>query len=532
MLRRLAPLAAAALLAAGTVAWQHRAVQDPHVYWDRFQLPAFDAWVYVAMAEDPGFFTLPPWGYRTLTPFLVNLVAEGRVVRGFRLVTLGGFALAGFFTFVFLRRLGHGPLAALVAVFVFGLSTPIAVSVERPFLTDAATLALFVAFLAATESAAPTALVALLMALGAFSKELMLLLVPLPALVAWRDGPARALARSACVAAAGLGVTLALRWAWAPATAGAEGFALAAWPTALASVLAAWREWLPFALLGGLAPLALVGALRRAARPFLLRYGYLVAATVALPFAASVYGGDGQPIGFHGGDVPRLLLYALPLLLALALFALDPLLRRREPEPVRWPRAAAVASAVLLAGFVAWLPTGLDRYRRLDLRGPRDGPYVLGFCRETLRLARRLERGLATVYEPSGRGYAWGHSDPGLLRDLRFYLLDGWGPLAHYGIHDVVLRGPEASLVVPVLARQPIELELALEAPQPVRFAAFLNGQPAGALEAGPGAPPSVLRLTGDRLLRGDNVLRFAARGGLPGRVVLRRLVYRPGEGP
>jgi hypothetical protein len=520
VLRRLGPALLAALVAAGTVAWQHRAARDPHVYWDRFQLPAFDAWVYVAMAEDPGFFTLPPWGYRTLTPFLVKAVSEGRVVRGFRWVTLGGFALAGLFVFVFLRRLGHGALAALVAAAVFGLSTPIAVSVERPFLTDAATLALFVAFLAAAESGAPTALLALLMALGAFSKELMLLLVPLPALLAWKAGPARALV-----------VTLALRRVWAPPVADGGTLAFAAWPTALASVLGAWREWLPFALVGGVTPLALVGALRRAARPFLARYGYLVALTGVLPFAASVYGGGGEPIGFHGGDVPRLLLYALPLLLALALFALDPLLRRREVAPVRWPRATALVSGVLLAGFFAWLPLGLDGYRRLDLRGPRDGPYVLGFCRETLRVARRLERGEATSFEPSGHGFAWGHSDPGQLRDLRWYLLDGWGPLPHYGIHDVVLRAPEASLVVPVLSRRTVALEIALEAPQPVRFAAFLNGQPAGAVEAGPGAPPSVLHLTGELLFRGDNVLHLAARGRLPGRVVLRRLVYRPGEG-
>ena len=45
-----------------------RAYQDRDVFYDRFNLPAFDGHVYAAMSEEPRVFTVAPWGYRLLTP--------------------------------------------------------------------------------------------------------------------------------------------------------------------------------------------------------------------------------------------------------------------------------------------------------------------------------------------------------------------------------------------------------------------------------------------------------------------------------
>lgn len=41
--------------------------------YDRFVLPAFDGHVYAATAEQPRLFTVAPWGYRILEPWLARL---------------------------------------------------------------------------------------------------------------------------------------------------------------------------------------------------------------------------------------------------------------------------------------------------------------------------------------------------------------------------------------------------------------------------------------------------------------------------
>src|SRR5215468_8369366 len=93
----------ALLLMCGILAVRVARLRGP-VY-DRFDLPAFDAHVYIAMAEHPAVFSVAPWGYRVLTPALVHALPVRTVVRGFRYVTLGSFALAGALLFLYLRRL-------------------------------------------------------------------------------------------------------------------------------------------------------------------------------------------------------------------------------------------------------------------------------------------------------------------------------------------------------------------------------------------------------------------------------------------
>ena len=96
---------------------RHRLAQDPHLRHDRFTLPAFDAYAYLAMAEHPPVFTVAPWGYRVLTPWLVHLLPVDNVARGFRYVTLSSLTLAGGLLFLFLSpapgAVGVGALLAL-----------------------------------------------------------------------------------------------------------------------------------------------------------------------------------------------------------------------------------------------------------------------------------------------------------------------------------------------------------------------------------------------------------------------------------
>ena len=101
-------------------------------------------------------------------------------------------------------------------------------------------------------------------------------------------------------------------------------------------------------LLAGLTSLAALGALRAAARPLLRRYGYLLVVAFAAPLAAATYTGEGGPGHFFAADVPRLLIYALPVLIALALVAVDRVWPHRGSPgaEVRPPASVRVMAAL------------------------------------------------------------------------------------------------------------------------------------------------------------------------------------------
>src|SRR5262249_60884273 len=67
-LRALGPPTLAAALMLSLVLVSYARHRDEVGWFGRHQLPAFDAYVYVAAAEHPRFFTVAPWGYRVLTP--------------------------------------------------------------------------------------------------------------------------------------------------------------------------------------------------------------------------------------------------------------------------------------------------------------------------------------------------------------------------------------------------------------------------------------------------------------------------------
>ena len=511
-------------MAGAVIVARHRLAQDPHVRHDRFTLPAFDAYAYLAMAEHPSFFTVAPWGYRVLTPWLVHTLPVGNVARGFRYVTLGSLTLAGGLLFLFLRRLGHDPPAALVGVAAFALSPPVGEAIRNRFLAEPIGIVLVAAFLVALEARLGWAVYGLLAVLAALCKEgLLAVLLPL-VFFALRDreGTPRALASFAVVSVPAIAVAVALPAWWTPQLS-ASLPSLAPAPALLAAA-GAWREWIVPVLLAGLTPLAALGALRSQARPLLRRYGFLPLSVSAAALGAATYTGEGGPGHFFAADVPRLLLYSLPVVIALALIALDRVWPHLQPPTAAivlarpWRLAAAVLA--LAAAVVPFLV--VDRYRRVDLRGARDGPYVLGLCRESLRTAFRLDRGQAVAFDADTQRFAWGDSDPGELDRMRWFLREGWGGLAHYGTGEIVMHDAAASLVLPVLRPRDLELELVTEAPAGVRLAIAINGHPVGETAAGGGR--TVVTVPAALLFRGDNVAILSSPGG--GR--LRRLGLAP----
>jgi hypothetical protein len=557
--RRHRGFVAAVLIAAAAVAWQE---QRPRPGYSETELPGFDAYVYLAMADNPAVFTVAPWGYRTLVPELVHTRPPRHRLLAFRQVARAGLVLAGALLFLFLRRLGHAPLVALAGVAAFGLSRPVLELLRMPVLTDPLAVALFVALLLAVESRASLLVTSVLLGLGLLCKELFVLLLPLVFLA--RRGPRGtrgALADTALVALPGVFVQLALRFWWTPGLRVPRAPLSDLLGAALPGLAAELPDVSQRLLLEGLLPIALLGALLPRGRRFFARYGYLALATLLVPLFAWVNAPSPTAAPHVGANLPRLLVYALPLLIPPALGLLA-LVAAEGLGRAGWVGAARVfemadgpdvnvnvhvnvhvdaerqgsrprlgigdgAALVALSVLIAYPFARLDRYRRLPLHDSRDGPLVATFCRESLRSARLLERGEAVVLDPAERRFEWGVSDPREAWRMRWFLRDGWGPLPQYGTGDVSMQGAEATVVLPVLERRPLDVVLTLAAAEPTRLELRLGGRPLGQLTAGPDAVPARVRIGPEALVRGDNLLRLVASAPAPD-LRLVQLAYEP----
>ena len=495
----------------------------------RFQLPAFDAYVYVAAAEQPQFFTVAPWGYRVLTPWTVHALSRAlglhNVVQGYVVEMVAGFALAGALLFLFLRAVGHRAGRALVAVAIFGLSPPVVESVDSVFMAEPLSVSLELAFLLGVETGASVPVLCLLLTLLAASKEIWVLLLPLVYVAARGSARRRALV----TVAAGvppLVVALALRWWWAPqVVAPRPDLGPDRLLAALAALRVAWPETWPGLVLFGVTPIALAGLLHPAGRAFARRYGLLALALTLLALGAWLYVPARFVLPFYGANTTRLMIYVLPFLLALDLFAVDLVAPAwtppAPPTPARRPLAMAAAAAVAAATLFPF--PFLDRYRRVPLHDRRDGPAVLAVCRESLRTARRLEGGravrfdLETVAPPEER-------DPRFMTLARWFLRDGWGDRAAHSTGAVAMDGALSTLLLPSLRPRDVAVTLSLDLPVGEPLDLLVNGTPLGRWREGAIVVPAAL------LFRGDNLLALRGR---PGAARLGALSYAPaGEGP
>jgi hypothetical protein len=318
--------------------------------------------------------------------------------------------------------------------------------------------------------------------------------------------------------AVALGTAAALRWWWTPhLPPPLPPASPATFLVALHRFHDSFPEWWQATLLAGVAPLAVLGAFRAASAPVRSVAMYVVALAVVPPFL--------NPVTFFPSDVPRLLIYVLPVAIPLAVCALiAPASRAPRLEWHRRRDVGVVAAVLAAAGALAPLVI-VDRYRRADLSGPRDGPYVLVVCRETLRTARRLARGEEVRLDPSQRRYAWGDSHPSEMDRMRWFLREGWGDRAHYGTGEVTMHAGRASVLLPVLAPADLSAVLHVQAPRAVVVDAAIGGRTLRSWAVGPDSPPETVAVPGAALFRGDNLLTLAARDGAPG-ARLRGIVY------
>lgn len=505
VLKDVAGLVLACALGFALVQFHRQAHFDPHTAWDGFTLPGFDAYVYVAMSEQPRVFTVGPWGYRILLPSLLGAILPPRlIVPGFDWVAQASLVLAGGLLFIYLRVLGATLRATLLGVAAMMLTPSVGVVFENAFLVEPFALSLVLLALIAIEGGSSGWVIALALLLLAGAKEIWILLLPLVFLKARPRGEDPAALHTLLVAAPALAVSVCMRWIWAPQAGLHEG------ETDFASVLgliaANVHEFGPEYLVGGLSLLVFLALLlRKGARVYLGQHLFTLLPLLALPVLAAVYSGEGTTSSFFTGDVRRLLIYAVPFMVALAVH-LDPAhggLRALPSSPLARRAAMALVAVLTLA------PLTLDRYSRIDLSTSRDGPYVLGFARETLRTARKLDRGEIVMFDPAVRKFAWGVSPPGELSKLRFFLRRGFGPVPHYGIHDIRMRDVEATLIVPLLEKRTLTLTLTVDARESAWVSVSAGGERVGEVLVGPQAVEATFEIAGDRLFRGDNPIEL-----------------------
>ena len=490
----------ACLIGAGLAQYHQQTHFDPHVAWDGFTLPGFDAHVYVAMAEEPRFFTVGPWGYRLLLPGLVGALLPPRlIVPGFLWAAQASLIAASGLLFIYLKIRGATSRASILASLAMMATPSVSAVFANPFLVEPLGLALLLLALIAIEGGAGLIAIALALALLSLVKEVWLLLLPVLFVRELGSGAWSAALKTLRAASVALWVRLLMGWMWSPQSgAGGEG------PDTLAilgTIAASLPVFAPQFLLGGLAVPAMLALSHAAARDYLKRHALTVLALLALPIGAAVYTGAGAATAFFSDDVRRLLIYVLPFAAALAVH-LDP----AHSAPRRLPPMPGLATpALFLIAALAIAPLALDRYSRMDLSTSRDGPYVLGTVRESLRTARRLDRGDTVVFDPESRKFAWGVSPPSELGGLRFFLRGGFGPLAHYGIHDIRMRETEATLVLPVLEPRRLLATLTMDARESAWVTFLVGGRKVGEALVGPQAVAVSLDITPEKLFRGDN---------------------------
>ena len=468
---------------------------------DRFVLPAFDGYVYAGMAESPTIFTLAPWGYRILMPFLVHVFPWSSAAVGYYWINLALLAAVVWAASRWLKDLGFTDVAAASGGFALALSPPFTAILEYQILVDPLALLIFTFILA--ELAAPRlSVLAGLFALGAITKEICLIpLVPLVLLRVWRVGWRRGVMDSVTAGLPALALAAALRATWGH-DAHRDGLPLLAlvrdglpggWGNAAGSVAAS-----------GLTVVALVGFFRTPSVELRV-IGSLI---WALTFIAALI----NPYEFSVADLPRLSAFAWPGLLPLALCGLG--FRRTPGPPLNRTATEGLwfgAAAILLAGGIV---VSVDAYRRAPLDPSPNPVTFLARNRESIKMAQSLDQGETFVFDARVGRFAAPIAQTFNLaegRRQRFFLQAGFGKDAALAQGTPEFQS-NAELLLPLLTPRDTTLTLELEADRNIEVEVSINNHPIGI--AGTAGPMAPLRFPKSFLFRGENLIGLTSRPG------------------
>ena len=360
---------------------------------------------------------------------------------------------------------------------------------------------------------------------------IVLTLVPAVLIARWRTGRGEALAGALALAIPATLFGPALRWWWTPSIPRITA------ERNLELVRVAWaalqRVWEPTALaglVGGLVPLAIVGALQPKAREHLRRYGISLGLLIALAFLGWLNVPSREPVPLFGDNFERLLLYSVPLLLPLVLAALDRLWPTLGPPPP--PRPAAAPDRPRGRGASRDRPAVRPRRplspRRSAIEPRRPArPRPLPRDVEDGHAIGRRRRGRArSGIEPFPLGGA--QADGGAPTRMRWFLREGWGPLPHYDTGPVLMRAPAATVLLPALGPAELEVRLRMVSPSPVTLALAVNGHALGSWRVGPEETEQSFRIPARYLVRGDNLVTVTSPDGSLGARLLEVRYRRP----
>jgi hypothetical protein len=230
------------------------------------------------------------------------------------------------------------------------------------------------------------------------------------------------------------------------------------------------------------------------------------------------------------GEMNRYLLYAVPVLVGLGLIALDRVLPNLDAPPPPavlparrpWIAAAGLALAMVLPLLV------VDRYRRLDLQGRREGNYILGVCHGTLTAARKLQDGAAVLLRMGERRFDPQRFEPEMFDRMRWFLRDGWGHDPQYATDEAFMQSDQATIVLPCYTPAPIEVTLAMSTVRDTALRVSANGRAIG--EGTIGTVRTRLRflVPAEALFRGDNLLSLEVAEAAAAAPRLYAIAYSP----
>lgn len=469
--------------------------------YDRFVLPAFDGHVYAAMAESPRVFTLAPWGYRILEPWIVH-VLPGSAAAGFFGVNLVLLSGTVYVVGAWVRRLGFSSAAAALAASALASSSPMRGLLEYQVLVDPLAILLLAAIL--YEMVDPDLLVLMaLFAAATLCKEASLaFLVLAPIALIPRLGWVRGVLDSAVVAAPALGLTVLLRLTWGNPVPAARFSIL---EVTLGRIIESSLALAVAAAMSGLLFLALVGLFRETSVELRIQGVVLWFVTFGLVLL--------NPYHYSVNDLPRLSIFAWPALLPLALsglgFKRSPVAKVRRPAPIG-RTIAPVFTLLISVGLVA----STDSYARAPFEESPDPVAMVGRIRESLKTANVLEEGGTFAFDADSGRFAVPVTERFNLteaRQQRWFLYRGFGRDAVFGSGAPGFRG-EASILIPILVPRTARIRIAFKGPDGARVTLAVSGLDIGWAAA----DGSTVELTAPAraLVRGDNLVRLRGPEG------------------
>ena len=141
------------------------------------EAPGLDAHIYLAMAESPSVFTMPPFGYRLGVPLVAHLLPVSIEV-AFFVITCTSLLACFVLAYLLFRTFGFGHGLSLLGMSFVAAAPEVSRYLGNYFLVDPAAVAFATALLLGIERGWPLGRLAFLLLIGSLIKESVLFVLP------------------------------------------------------------------------------------------------------------------------------------------------------------------------------------------------------------------------------------------------------------------------------------------------------------------------------------------------------------------